>query len=286
MAASAWVAAWLTVRGREMVAPRELIADQLWQGEVKGVAGSRRVVHTPDLVGIVPARRPAVIEVELARKSKARLRAILGLYCRWIASGKVGACVYVCGHGEVRKLVVAQAEQVGGGRREPSRGDVGRHQGVGPRRGQRRSTWNALGEARPVSRIAMLVDICATLALGGLGVLCACVMRRYTTLSARHLYAPAAISAAAVAAVLAVHAWPLAMVVAPPAAFWSAARCMAGGCGWRTLAPARSFARLSSRADGRGSHDRRAERASGCISGPRLSLCTGDRGQPASRTRR
>ena len=96
-----------------MEGPRELIADRLWQGEVKGVAGSRRVVHTADLVGIVPARRPAVIEVELARKSKARLRAILGLYCRWIASGKVGACVYVCGNGDVRKLVVTQAEQVG-----------------------------------------------------------------------------------------------------------------------------------------------------------------------------
>ena len=113
LSACAWVAAWLTVREREMVGPRELIADRLWQGEVKGVAGSRRVVHTPDLVGIVPARRPAVIEVELARKSKARLRAILGLYCRWIANGKVGACVYVCGNGDVRKLVVTQAEQVG-----------------------------------------------------------------------------------------------------------------------------------------------------------------------------
>ncbi len=40
-----------------------------------------------------------------------------------------------------------------------------------------------------MSRIALLIDVCATLALGGLGVLCACVMRRYTTLSARNLYA-------------------------------------------------------------------------------------------------
>jgi hypothetical protein len=113
MAACAWVAAWLAIRRRDMVGPRELIADQSWQGEVKAVAGSRRLVHTPDLVGIVPGRRPAVIEVELSRKSKARLRAILGLYRRWIASGKIGACVYVCGNADVRKLVVAQAEQVG-----------------------------------------------------------------------------------------------------------------------------------------------------------------------------
>jgi hypothetical protein len=113
LSASAWVAAWLTVRGRAMLAPRELTVDQSWQGEVKGVAGSRRLLHTPDLVGIVPGRRPAAIEVELARKSKARLRAILGLYWRWIASGKLGACVYVCGNADVRKLVVAQADQVG-----------------------------------------------------------------------------------------------------------------------------------------------------------------------------
>jgi hypothetical protein len=113
MAASAWVAAWLTVRGRDLVGPRELIADHSWQGEVKAAPGSRRLVHTPDLVGIVPGRRPAAIEVELTRKSKARLRAILGLYSRWIASGKLGACVYVCGNEDVRKLVVAQAEHIG-----------------------------------------------------------------------------------------------------------------------------------------------------------------------------
>jgi hypothetical protein len=113
LAASAWVAAWLTVRGRDLVGPRELIGDQSWQGEVKAVPGSRRLVHTPDLVGMVPGRRPAAIEVELARKSKARLRVILGLHSRWIASGKTGACVYICGNTDVYKLVVAQAEHVG-----------------------------------------------------------------------------------------------------------------------------------------------------------------------------
>jgi hypothetical protein len=111
--ASAWVAAWLTVRGRGLVGPRELIGDESWQGEVRVGPGSRRLVHTPDLVGIVPGHRPAAIEVELARKSKARLRAILGLHSRWIANGKTGACVYICGNAEVHKLVIAQAEHVG-----------------------------------------------------------------------------------------------------------------------------------------------------------------------------
>lgn len=111
--ACAWVAAWLTVRGRGLVGPRELIADESWQGEVKASPGARRLIHTPDLVGIVPGRRPAAIEVELARKSKARLRAILGLHSRWIASGKTGACVYICGNADVHKLVIAQAKHVG-----------------------------------------------------------------------------------------------------------------------------------------------------------------------------
>jgi hypothetical protein len=111
--ASAWVAAWLTVRGRGLVGPRELVADESWHGEVKAAPGARRLIHTPDLVGIVPGRRPAAIEVELARKSKARLRAIMALHTRWIASGKTGACVYVCGNQDVHKLVIAQAEHVG-----------------------------------------------------------------------------------------------------------------------------------------------------------------------------
>ena len=133
--ACAWVAAWLTVRGRGLVGPRELIADESWQGEVKASPGARRLIHTPDLVGIVPGRRPAAIEVELARKSKARLRAILGLHSRWIASGKTGACVYVCGNADVHKLVIAQAEHVGLAhvRREPARRDARHDQAAGSR---------------------------------------------------------------------------------------------------------------------------------------------------------
>ncbi|MFZ1996535.1 MAG: hypothetical protein WAU75_20655 [Solirubrobacteraceae bacterium] len=111
--ACAWVAAWLTVRQREMRAPRELVTDKAWRGELVSVAGSRRTVHTPDLVGIVPNRRPAAIEVELSRKSKARLRAILALHASWIAAGRSGACVYICGNHDVRDLVIAQAARVG-----------------------------------------------------------------------------------------------------------------------------------------------------------------------------
>jgi hypothetical protein len=112
-AACAWVAAWLTARQREMLGPRELVVRDEWRGELTGLSGSRRLEHRPDLVGVVPGRRPAVIEVELTRKSKVRLRAILGLHARWIAAGRAGACVYVCGSSEVRDLVLGQAPHAG-----------------------------------------------------------------------------------------------------------------------------------------------------------------------------
>jgi len=113
MAGCAWVAAWLTARGREMLGPRELLVDDSWRGELNGVSTPRRAVHRPDLVGVVPSRRPAAIEVELARKSKARLRAILSLHARWIATGRSGACVYVCGDEAMRELVISQAALAG-----------------------------------------------------------------------------------------------------------------------------------------------------------------------------
>jgi hypothetical protein len=71
------------------------------------------VVHRPGLVGVVPGRRPAAVEVELQRKSKARLRAILKLHARWIAAGQSGACVYVCGDEGIRDFVLGQAALVG-----------------------------------------------------------------------------------------------------------------------------------------------------------------------------
>jgi hypothetical protein len=108
----AWVAAWLTARGRGMVGPRELLADETWRGELDGVAG-RRTVHRPDVIGVVPGRRPAAIEVELQRKSKTRLRAILTLHSRWIASGTSGACVYVCRDEPMRELITEQGELAG-----------------------------------------------------------------------------------------------------------------------------------------------------------------------------
>ena len=71
-----------------------------------------------------------------------------------------------------------------------------------------------------MTRVNLLIDISAILALGALGALCAWTMRRYSTLSVRNLYPPAAITAALLGAVLAMHAWTPAMVLAPPTAFF------------------------------------------------------------------
>jgi hypothetical protein len=111
--ACAWVAAWLTARDREMLGPRELLVRRAWRGELLGLGGPRELVHRPDLIGVVPGRRPAAIEVELTRKSKLRLRAILRLHARWIAAGQSGACLYVCGDPEIRDLVSTQATASG-----------------------------------------------------------------------------------------------------------------------------------------------------------------------------
>jgi hypothetical protein len=65
---------------------------------------------------------------------------------------------------------------------------------------------------------AVLLDAGAMLAMGGLGVLSAWLLRRYSTLSARNLYPPAAVGAAGLGSALAAHAWPVAMTVAPVSA--------------------------------------------------------------------
>jgi len=115
-AACAWTAAWLTARGRTMVAPRELLAASEWLAEVQWVErhGVRRRGHRPDLIGGMGAGGPLLpIEVELAVKSGQRLRAILGLYARWITTGKARAVIYICATAKVAERVSDEARQVG-----------------------------------------------------------------------------------------------------------------------------------------------------------------------------
>jgi hypothetical protein len=95
----AWVAAWLTVRGREMIAGRELLGRHDWSAEInwRDHKGQHTSGHRPDLVGVRDDRRPVAIEVELAQKSVERLQAILRLHAAWRAAGKTNGVQYVCG---------------------------------------------------------------------------------------------------------------------------------------------------------------------------------------------
>ena len=74
-----------------------MLADPSWTGTLRwhDRNGYHRVGHRPDLAWLVDGQRVA-IEVELAQKSIARLRAILDLHARWRADGKSAGVIYVC----------------------------------------------------------------------------------------------------------------------------------------------------------------------------------------------
>ncbi len=113
--ACAWTAAWLSARGRELRGSRQLLADDSWRGELtwRDRGGTHRRAHRPDLAGGLRGAPLMPIEVELTRKSKARLRSVLALHAAWIAAGKTGAVLYVCGSRSLADRVRAQGAQVG-----------------------------------------------------------------------------------------------------------------------------------------------------------------------------
>jgi hypothetical protein len=93
----AWVAAWLTARGREIQGSREVLADSSWTGALRwhDHTGVHQIGHRPDLAWLIDGQRVA-IEVELAQKSIARLQAIVNLHASWRATGKSAGVIYVC----------------------------------------------------------------------------------------------------------------------------------------------------------------------------------------------
>jgi hypothetical protein len=132
LSACAWVAAWLTTRGRQIQGSREVLADPSWTGMLRWQDhnGVHRIGHRPDLAWLIDGQRVA-IEVELAQKSIARLRAILDLHAGWRAAGKSAGVIYVCAdeHGcaRIRERAAESGLHlgIGGGLRvepfEPSR---------------------------------------------------------------------------------------------------------------------------------------------------------------------
>lgn len=95
--ACAWTAAWLSVRRRDWRGPREVLADPELKGELEWLSGTgwRRSGHRPDLA-VVMETGTVAIEVELQRKADKRLRAILGLYGRWLTERRITGLIYVC----------------------------------------------------------------------------------------------------------------------------------------------------------------------------------------------
>ncbi|MGO9498151.1 MAG: hypothetical protein ACLQA5_15810 [Solirubrobacteraceae bacterium] len=111
--ACAWTAAWMTVRGRTYLGPRELLIDPVWSGRLELIhrISGRPLGHRPDFVGMVEDRRIAV-EVELAPKSKQRLDAILRLHRDWLWDKKTNGIVYICGSEEGRRRIRRANERV------------------------------------------------------------------------------------------------------------------------------------------------------------------------------
>lgn len=104
--ACAWAAAWMTLRGRSFLGPRELLVDSAWSGrlELTHRVSGRPLGHRPDFVALMDGG-PIAVEVELAPKSKQRLEAILRLYRDWIRDKKTSSVVYICGDEEGRQRI-------------------------------------------------------------------------------------------------------------------------------------------------------------------------------------
>ena len=113
--ACAWTGAWLTARGRGMVGPREMLAQEGWRGELRfRERGEMRLRgHRPDLAGQLSDGRVLPIEVELTEKSSARLQAVLNLHAKWIANGTSAAVIYACANEEISGRVIAAGERAG-----------------------------------------------------------------------------------------------------------------------------------------------------------------------------
>jgi hypothetical protein len=113
--ACAQMAAYLTIRGRDMIAPRELLIDERWVGELewteRGESRGRR--HRPDFVATAEGGRSMAIEIELRAKSPERLRAVLGMYLEWLGDGRVDSVLYVVGGERERRQLLREAPTVG-----------------------------------------------------------------------------------------------------------------------------------------------------------------------------
>lgn len=114
--ACAWVSAWLQLRGHHWWSEREILEDEFWRRDVRyrDRRGTARITHRPDL-GLQIAGRPAAIEVELQRKTRARLIGTLGMYAEHSDGddAPLYGVLYVCDRADVADAVKRAAVDAG-----------------------------------------------------------------------------------------------------------------------------------------------------------------------------
>jgi hypothetical protein len=112
----AWVSAWLQLRRHSWWSDREIAGDVFWQRTVRSCdhRGTARVTHRPDLA-VELAAGPAAIEVEVQRKPRAPLLAILRMYADSIDDDDdpLAGLLYVCGRDDIADAVRRAARDAG-----------------------------------------------------------------------------------------------------------------------------------------------------------------------------
>jgi len=111
-----WVSTWLQLRGHSWWSDREIAGDAFWQRSVRyrDHRGTARVPHRPDLAVELTAG-PAAIEVEVQRKPRARLLAILRMYAESIGEDDdpLAGLLYVCDRIDIAEAVRRAAWDAG-----------------------------------------------------------------------------------------------------------------------------------------------------------------------------
>jgi hypothetical protein len=111
----AWMAAWVKLRGHDLIGARELLDYDEWSGEIRwwDHSGSKKSRHRPDLVARRRTGGQVAIEVELTKKSVERLRAILARHAAWRSGGQTGGVFYVCPDADACERIKKYAAEVG-----------------------------------------------------------------------------------------------------------------------------------------------------------------------------
>jgi hypothetical protein len=109
------MAAWVKLRGHDLLGSRELLEGDEWSGEIswRDRSGFKHASHRPDLIVLGRTGGRVAIEVELAKKSAERLRAILARHAVWASKRQTRGVVYVCADQDGCKRIAKHGADVG-----------------------------------------------------------------------------------------------------------------------------------------------------------------------------